>query len=101
MKRAILVHYHIYKNAGTSIDHVLKAHFKERWTAYDKAEPGALISSAELAEFIRSHPEYDALSSHQARPPIPAGDEIEVYPLFMFRHPLDRLESIYRFERSR
>lgn len=96
-KRKIIIHYHIFKNAGTSIDRMLKESFSERWANYDKPEPTSKISPAELEEFILDNPDLMAVSSHHAVPPLP-DKHLEVYPILLLRHPIDRAYSAYLFE---
>ena len=99
--RRILVHYHIYKNAGTSIDATLRKHFGPHWAAFDRSAPAAIIRPDELRAFIDEHPTLRSVSSHQCRPPVPTSTGFEIFPLFLLRHPLDRIGSIYRYERKR
>ena len=89
-----IIHYHIFKNAGTSIDRSLQAHFRSEWTTFEGDSATDLVSSARLNDFIRAHPAYRAISSHLARPPLPAGDWL---PLVMLRHPIERARSVQRF----
>jgi hypothetical protein len=96
-KRKIILHYHIFKNAGTSVDHMLKESLGERWIEWDTTDPGAKISPAEMESFILDHPEILAVSSHQAVPPLPSR-HLDVYPIVFLRHPIDRAYSAYLFE---
>src|SRR5262245_843590 len=99
--RAVVVHYHLFKNAGSSIDAALKAYFGSRWCAMDHGEkPGHVYSHKDVSDFIRSRPEIACVSSHQLRPPL-RSPAVNIYPILMLRHPLDRIGSIYRFERKR
>lgn len=93
----IIVHYHLFKNAGTSVDHLLKRNFGEQWMAYDGETPGAIITAAELAGLVRSNPQRIAFSSHQIVPPLP-DVEANVYPVVFVRDPIDRIKSAYLFE---
>jgi len=99
-RRQVIVHYHIFKNAGTSLDTILNRNFPGRWVSYDREDPGALIPADELERVILEHPRAVAFSSHQCRPPLPANRSLQVHPIFILRHPLARIESIYRFERK-
>lgn len=95
--RKIFVHYHLFKNAGTSIDSMLKKSFGDRWENYDLPAAGAKISPNQLQERIESKPDLLAISSHQIVPPLIKGD-IDVFPLLFIRHPIDRVKSAYLFE---
>lgn len=96
-KRKVIVHYHIFKNAGTSVDHMLKESLGPQWTEWDTSNSGGKISPAEMETYLLDHPELLAVSSHQAVPPLPSR-HLEVYPIVFIRHPLDRAYSAYLFE---
>jgi hypothetical protein len=92
-RRKAIVHYHIFKNAGTSIDRILQSAFGDRWASLEGATPTSLLRPYALEAFLSERPEILAVSSHLLRPPAPAG--IEVLPLVLVRHPLDRAVSVY------
>lgn len=97
--RQVIVHYHIFKNAGSTFDSMLEKTFGKRWINHDKGQPAAHITSAELGAFLRSRPELLAVSSHHAVLPLPEVPGVEVVPALFLRHPLDRVRSVYDFER--
>jgi hypothetical protein len=99
-KRAVLVHYHLFKNAGTSIERLLRDAFGDAWQSWDKTEPGARISGAEAQAWLESHPKVRAVSSHQIVPPQPVGD-FDVIPIVFLREPLSRVRSAWLFEWQR
>jgi hypothetical protein len=96
MTAPVLVHYHIYKNAGTSIAQLLHRCFGNFWTTFEGVSASDIIDSARLKDFLNAHPHIRAVSSHLARPPIPM---LSVRPLLMLRHPIDRARSVYHFAR--
>ena len=96
-KRKVIIHYHIFKNAGTSIDRMLKESFDERWVNFDRLEASAKISPSELETFILDQPDLAAVSSHHAVPPLP-DRYLKVFPIIFLRHPIDRAYSAYLFE---
>ena len=96
-KRKVIIHYHIFKNAGTSIDRMLEESYGERWMNFDKPEVGEKISPEEMEEFILDHPSGVAFSSHQLVPP-PQFKRVIVFPIILIRHPIDRAYSAYLFE---
>jgi hypothetical protein len=98
--RHIIVHYHIFKNAGSSIDAILRDSFGTAWKSWDPGEAHSVFAARELAEFINAHDELSAISSHVARPPEPEIKNITIYPLFFVRHPVLRAASVYKYERS-
>lgn len=95
--RSVIIHYHLFKNAGTSIDSILSASFKGLWKNFDNENPGSRFSPMEFEKIISEHPDLKAFSSHQIVPPIP-NNGLRVFPIVFLRHPIDRLKSAYLFE---
>jgi hypothetical protein len=96
-RQPVLVHYHIFKNAGSSVDASLKASFGKAWAPFEGAHAHHIRSSAELAQFLDNNPHLKAVSSHLARPPLPWPDCL---PVVFLRHPLLRARSVYQFTRQ-
>ena len=93
-RRPILIHYHIFKNAGTSVDRLLSESFGERWYTIEGQAPQKIIKPKAIADFVRQNPKLVAVSSHTARPPLPARNYC---PILLLRHPIVRIRSIQRF----
>jgi hypothetical protein len=93
----VLIHYHIFKNARSSIDACLRHSFGARWDSFEGSHPHAIQSSSQLQQFIESRPDLVAISSHLARPPLPHKNCL---PIVFVRHPLSRAHSVYKFTRS-
>lgn len=91
--RTIIVHYHIFKNAGSSVDSLLELSFHDRWATLEGATATSLLRPHELSLFVRDKPDIVAVSSHLLRPPVPPG--LDVLPIVLIRHPLDRAFSVY------
>jgi len=98
-KRIVIFHYHIFKNAGSTIDNMLKNNFGSSWVTYDGEQAHSRLSSHEIENFISNNPKCRAISSHNAILPIPKINDIYIAPIIFLRHPLDRVRSIYDFER--
>lgn len=96
-RRQVILHYHLFKNAGTSVEKVLSDSFGRRWQSFDQSDAGARISAAEMQAFIEQHPELRAVSSHQVVPPLPTGN-LDILPIVFLRDPLLRVRSCYLFE---
>lgn len=94
--RPIVVHYHFFKNAGTSVDRTLQASFGATWASVER-DPR--MAPHELRQFLMDNPWVTAVSSHTAMLPAPNVDGLEIIPVLFLRHPLDRVRSIYDFER--
>jgi len=95
--RTIILHYHLFKNAGTSIDSILKDNFGNQWVT--KEFKNALSNSAQVTEWIQDNPEAIAFSSHTMMGPIPKIDGVNIISILMLRHPVKRIVSAYKFER--
>jgi hypothetical protein len=99
VSRTILIHHHIFKNAGTSFNHALKQFFQDRYFEYDLPE-SKLVTAQILERFILEHPQAEIISSHHACLPAPQGANYQTISSILLRHPLARIESIYQFERQ-
>ena len=67
----LLVHYHIFKNAGTSFEWTLKQALGRRFCTYDLTAPNQILSSANIIRYVKRRSEIEAVSSHQASFPTP------------------------------
>ena len=95
--RRVILHYHLFKNAGTSLDHVLRQNFWGRWATAEFSM--AAENTAEVAEWITQLPDMVAFSSHTMIGPLPQIDGVTVTPVVLLRDPVARIHSAYRFER--
>ncbi len=95
--RKVLVHYHLFKNAGTSVDQCLNSSFGESWKAFDPPPNRGMYTSNEFEKIIKSNPDIVAFSSHCLVPPVRLND-IEVSPIIILREPISRIMSAFKFE---
>lgn len=98
-KRRILLHYHIFKNAGTTISFILKRNFKRRVAFLDSKNFNAILETRTLLDFLEKHRRTKAVSSHQLRPPMPQDERFLFREILFLRDPLARLSSTYDFYR--
>lgn len=98
--RPVIVHYHLYKNAGTSFDHVLRHNFGARHECFDGPYPFFTIDQEQLDRIIMRRPDTVAFSSHQVVLPQPSSLEYRVFAALFLRNPFLRIASIYRFKRG-
>lgn len=97
MKRTLLIHHHIFKNAGTSLQYTLKQNFKQQY--YDCELPRSrMVTAEDLEEFIQDHPQALAISGHHICLPTPQGEDYRTLSIILLRKPLARVSSIYKFE---
>jgi hypothetical protein len=96
--RTVVLHYHLFKNAGTSIDSSFKDSLEEgEWTTREFSGTHNK-KRKELLEWIDGNPEVKCFSSHTAALPPPEIDDVNILPIVFLRHPLDRIASAYAFE---
>ncbi len=95
--KIILIHHHIFKNAGTSFNHALKKYFQNSFFEYDLPN-SHLVTNQHLTKFILDHPQALAISSHHACLPTPQGTDYKTISSILLRQPLARIKSIYEFE---
>jgi hypothetical protein len=98
-KPPLLIHYHIFKNAGTSFEWALEQALGKGFRSFDTSSPGGFISGRNFREFAGRNPEVKAISSHQAAPPAPRIPGRELVTSILIRDPIARVRSIYAFER--
>jgi Sulfotransferase family len=91
----VLIHFHIYKNAGSSIDRLLAESFGDAWTTFEDPSHD-IIDCHRLRRLLAARPGLRAVSSHRFRAPLPCRS---ARPMVMLRHPVDRARSIYHFAR--
>lgn len=99
MSRHVVLHYHLFKNAGTSLDRILQQNFGDKWLTRE-FPPNGGDNSALVAEWIAGTPEAIAYSSHTMLGPVPGVDDVEIIPVILLRDPVERIRSAYRFERN-
>ncbi|MFN2288478.1 MAG: hypothetical protein ABR578_09125 [Chromatocurvus sp.] len=96
--RHILLHGHIFKNAGSTLDWSLRRSFGSSFcehrddAAMREAPRDALAAAFADASIV-------ALSSHNLPSPPPSIDGIVFHTVFLLRHPIERALSVYAFER--
>ncbi|ALL64351.1 uncharacterized protein K788_0007840 [Paraburkholderia caribensis MBA4] len=98
--RTVIVHYHLFKNAGTTVDSVLERNFTvEEHGHVEGPLPWSTLQPEQVLEFAVNNPSVRAISSHHARLPLPQHQSIRFFPILFIRHPIDRFASVYEFER--
>lgn len=98
--RTILAHGHIFKNAGTTLDWALRRSFGSDFLDHREDHLMRNQGAAHLAELLVSRPALKAISSHHLCYPMPDIEGTKIVVLYMLRHPIERVLSVYEFERK-
>lgn len=100
--RKVILHYHLFKNAGTSLDAALKDNFDVTTAEWVTTEfPSQPQENREaVKQWIINNPQAKCFSSHTAILPPPQIEGVKVIPVIFYRHPIDRMASAYSFERK-
>lgn len=98
-ERTIILHYHLFKNAGTSVDAILKRNFPGRWVTREFPIKGD-NNSTQVEDWIRETPDAIAYSSHTMMGPLPQVEGVRIISFMLLRDPIERIKSAYRFERT-
>lgn len=97
--RHVILHCHLFKNAGTSVDHILRDNFGTRWLSREfDAECG--VNAQTVGDWIVQSANGVAYSTHTLIGPLPKLPGVEVIPVLLLRDPVERIASAYRFERG-
>ena len=99
-KKVIVAHYHFFKNAGTSVDVILKQNFGAAWSQIEFPKISQQSNSQLVQNWLVKQQNISAFSSHTALFPLPILDNTLVLPIVFLRHPIIRLWSVYNFERK-
>lgn len=97
-QKSIILHYHLFKNAGTSFDEMLKINFGSAWSEAEFPDETG-NNSALVAKWIAASPGISAIGSHTAIGPLPIVENVRIYSVLFLRDPVSRIASAYRFER--
>ena len=97
----LILHHHIFKNAGSTLDYSLSAQFGPLFMHFE--DEGNPIHEIKLIEFLDRHPRLRAISSHNfhgaAFEPALRAQGYRAFNMAMVRRPFNRLLSMYKFFR--
>jgi hypothetical protein len=99
MQRNVIIHYHLFKNAGSTVDHILEREFAGRFGQIEGEHPWSVLGDAEMTDYLDANPHIACVTSHQATlyQQVPA--HLNILPVLFLRHPIDRAHSVYEYEK--
>lgn len=100
-KRIVCLHFHIFKNAGTTIEWILEKNFPKNAVRMDLERLRGILPMNVVIDYLRRHQNVEAFSSHQISFPLSRVEEFLFIPILFIRHPIDRAVSVYYFNRTR
>ena len=95
--RFLIVHYHIFKNGGSTIASILEREFRNGFATVHGPDDVSVLDPACLSELVADNMAVEAISSHHIRYPKPVLPNTVVFDCCFLRHPLDRLQSVYSY----
>jgi len=96
--RPVILHGHMFKNAGTSIDTILANNFGSNFIDHRDDDHMMKGKQQYLESYLKKNQEIKALSSHHLPLPLNSISGIDARIVIMLRHPIVRVASVYRFE---
>ncbi len=99
--RTIIAHGHIFKNAGTTFDWSLRRNFGQAFIDHTDSQDMKEGGPDYLSKFIDDSPQLKAFASHHLYwcMPFPKPPSLKIIPCYLLRHPIERVRSVYTFER--
>ncbi|HVY92972.1 MAG TPA: hypothetical protein VHA14_09495 [Bryobacteraceae bacterium] len=99
--RLVILHYHLFKNAGSTIEEMLDHSFHGRFRRIETADASGIVTDRDLLQHIYDGRGVQAVTSHQIRYPMPQAAGCLFFDICFVRDPLDRLRSFYDYFRQR
>lgn len=100
-RRPLVVHIHLFKNAGTSVDGVLKKNFGDAWLEHEFPTTLSYTNSDLVKRYAAMRPHVQALSTHTGNWLLDDSDLLfDVIPIVFVRNPILRVKSAFAFEKN-
>ena len=98
--RKIIIHRHLFKNAGTTFDGILEKNFGTGFCDHRDDKPMREHGEEYLTRYLQKNLHIKALSSHHIWFNLFMRQDIELIPVLFLRHPIERIRSVYNFEKK-
>lgn len=99
MRRKVIIHYHLFKNAGSTVDHILERECAGHFGQIEGEHPWSVLGDSEMTTYLDANPAIDCVTSHQATLYTTVPEHLQVFPIMFLRHPIDRAHSVYEYEK--
>jgi hypothetical protein len=99
MKHVIL-HGHIFKNAGTTLDWALERSFGGAFVDHRRDDLMRAEGQAHIRDILAEEPGLRAISSHHMPGDVSDDPGYHFHRIYLLRHPILRIRSVYDFERK-
>ncbi len=96
--RSIILHGHLFKNAGSTFDWSLRRSFADGFLDHRDDTSMRDGGSDFLRSLIAEDPALVAISSHVMPLMESTSREFKLFPVYFLRHPILRVRSVYDFE---
>lgn len=101
LNQPLFIHCHIFKNAGTSLIESFRKAFQGNAIELEPDDPDSFLSFMQINHALDRNPDLIFISSHRVKLPLPRHiNGRKIIPIIFFRDPIDRLGSVYRFEKK-
>jgi hypothetical protein len=98
--RSVLLHGHIFKNAGSTLDWSLQRQFGDNFIDHRRDDLMRSRGGDYVAEMVQEDSAIKAISSHHMPRVIPPVRGVRFVQVYLLRHPIKRIRSVYDFERK-
>lgn len=100
MNRNIIIHVHIFKNAGSTFDWSLNRNFEYKFIDHRDNIPMIKDKISYLINYLEKNPHIKALSSHHIHFEIKTIKNYQFHKVYFLRDPILRAKSVYTFEKK-
>lgn len=96
-RKIIFLHFHIFKNAGSTIDYILEKNFKSQHKYIEPSGSEFGVLQETIKCFLDKNKNVKSISSHSLRFPIIDFANYLFIEIISIRHPIDRIYSMFTY----
>ena len=86
-KRTVILHYHFFKNAGSSLDKILQKNFNSKFLTKEFPNTKNINDiTEEVCNWIKENPDNIVFSTHSSFP-LPVTDNVNIISICFLRDP--------------